>query len=101
MGKFQSGVVLVEHGRQGLRSRKESTIRASVWLQIFINKVGDHMPTDGSTHLPSCLTRSDVYELAREDLSQDGTPVCSRSTFFELWRREFQHVKIPPVNFII
>ena len=69
-----------------------------MWLHMFINKLGDHMPTDGSIHLPSCLTKSDIYELASVDLSVGDIMVCSKSSFFQLWKKEFQHVKIPPVS---
>ena len=90
--------VTIEHGRQGLRSCRDSTVRAASWLGMFVDKVGDRMPTDGTIHLPSCLTKSDVYNLAQEDLSQGGIPMCSRSSFFRLWKNDFKHVKIPPVS---
>ena len=58
-------------------------VRAKTWLDMFINKLGDHMPTDGTIHLPSCLTKSDIYELASEDLGDGGiNTVCSKSSFF-------------------
>lgn len=98
IAKFQSGILQIEHGRQGLRSCRDSTVRATSWLRIFVDKVGDRMPTDGTIHLPSCLTKSDVYNLAQEDLSQGGVPMCSRSSFFRLWKNDFKHVKIPPVS---
>ena len=98
IAKFQSGISQIEHGQQGLRSCRDSTVRAASWLRIFVDKVGDRMPTDGTIHLPSCLTKSDVYNLAQEDLSQGGVPMCSRSSFFRLWKNDFKHVKIPPVS---
>ena len=97
--KFTQGIIQIEHGLLGRKFSHGHVVRAKTWLDMFINKLGDHMPTDGTIHLPSCLTRSDVYELASEDLSDGGINiVCSKSSFFELWRNEFQHVKIPPVS---
>ncbi len=100
LAKFEEGVVQIEHGRQGRESTREPTVRAAMWLRTFIDKIGDRMPTDGSIHLPSCMTKSDVFDLARHDLSSGGLVVCSRSSFFQLWRRDFQHVKIPPVSIL-
>lgn len=98
LAKFVKGVVQIEHGRQGKQSLRVPTIRVGMWLRMFVDKVGDRMPTDGAIHLPSCLTKSDVYDLAQQDLSDGGVVVCSRSSFFQLWKSDFQHVKIPPVS---
>ena len=95
--KFEAGLIIVEHGRKGVRGPRNATLRANVWLHSFVKRVGDHMPTDGTIHLPSCLTKSDVYELACEDLTDGNIPMCSRSTFFSMWSKDFKHVKIPPV----
>jgi len=59
-GKFEKGVVQIEHGRQGRESVREPSVRGAMWLRMFVDKIGDHMPTDGTIHLPSCLTKSDV-----------------------------------------
>lgn len=98
LAKFEKGVVQIEHGRQGRESVREPSVRAAMWLRMFVDKIGDRMPTDGTIHLPSCLTKSDVYDLAWHDLSSGGLVVSSRSSFFQLWKKDFQHVKIPPVS---
>ena len=95
--KFVSGVVLTEHGRLGKGSYSSTIIRVISWLRMFFNKVGDHMPAKVEIHLPSCLTKGDVYALAIDDLSQGGLECCKKSTFYELWQVEFPHVKIPKV----
>lgn len=95
--KYQSGVVMVEHGRLGKCEISDSSIRVTSWLRTFSDKVGDRMPTSTAIHLPACLTKSDVYSLANDDLSQGGLPCCSISTFYEIWNRSFPHVKIPKV----
>ena len=96
--KFQQGAVIIEHGRFGKGSYSSTTIRVVSWLRMFIDKVGDHMPAKTQIHLPSCLTKSDVYGLAVDDLSQGGLECCKKSTFYQVWHTEFPHVKIPKVS---
>ena len=95
--KFNDGVVVVEHGLYKKSCFTDSTIRAVSWLRTFIAKVGDGLPTKNEVHLPSCLTKSDVYSLACDDLSQGGLEPCKLSTFYEIWRANFTNVKIPKV----
>jgi len=95
--KFRSDTIVVEHGHLGRGSYTRTTVRVVSWLRMFINKVGDHMPSKPQIHLPSCLTKSDVYTLAVDDLSQGGFECCKKSTFFQVWLNEFPHVKIPKV----
>ncbi len=97
-GKFASGVVVAEHGRLGKGHIGDASIRVISWLRTFVQKVGDRMPTSSDIHLPSCLTKADVYALAVDDLSQGGLQCCKPSTFYEIWKTEFPHVKIPKVT---
>ena len=55
------------------------------------------MPVKTEIHLPSCLTKGDVYALAVDDLSQGGLESCKISKFYQIWQQEFPHVKIPKV----
>ena len=70
----------IKHGRQGMQSLREPTVRAAMWLRMFVDKVGDRTPTDGTIHLPSCLTKCNLYDLAQQDLSDGGMSACSRSS---------------------
>ena len=96
--KFESSVVLVEHGLTWKTQASEATLRLTSWMRSFFEKVGDRMPMCKELHLPSCLTKVDVYDLARDDLTQGGLSCCSASQMYELWKREFPHVKIPKVR---
>ncbi len=96
--KFAAGVVHVEHGRQGLLQPRDRTLRATSWLRVFVDKVGDRMPMRSALHLPSCLTKADVYGLACDDLTQGDMQCCSISTFYDVWLKEFPHVHIPKVH---
>ncbi len=45
------------------------TFRVISWLRsTFSKRVGDQMPSSSAIHLPSCLTKADVYTLAKDDL---------------------------------
>lgn len=92
-----SDVVVIEHGHTGKTRPHESTLRLQSWMRSFFQKVGDHMPMSEAIHLPSCLTKVDIYELAREDLTQGGLQCCSASQMYEIWNKEFKNVKIPKV----
>ena len=95
--KFQQGVVLTEHGRLGRGEISDISIRVISWMHMFVDKVGDKMPTSMVTHLPSCLTKADVYSLAHDDLTQGGLECCKISTFYNIWKQNFSNVKIPKV----
>lgn len=96
--KFAHGVVTVEHGRTGRLNTSQITLRLISWMRSFFSKVGDHMPMSDDLHLPSCLTRVDVYQLAKDDLTQGGLPCCSLPHMYKVWNDEFAHVKIPKVK---
>lgn len=96
--KFVSGVVVAEHGRLGKSHIGDASIRVISWLCTFVQKVGDRMPSSSDIHLPSCLTKADIYALAADDLCQGGLKCCNMSTFYAIWKSEFPHVKIPKVK---
>ena len=96
--KFTSGILVAEHGRLGKVETSDASIRVISWLCSFVQKVGDRMPTSMAIHLPSCLTKSDVFTLASDDLCQGGLKCCKLSTFYEIWKHEFPNVKIPKVS---
>lgn len=88
---------MAQHGRLGKTHASDATLRVTSWLRTFVDKVGDRMPMSEQVHLPSCLTKADVYDLARDDLSSGGMECCAISTFYQIWNVEFPNVKIPKV----
>ena len=70
-------------------------------MRTFFQKVGDRMPMSEAVHLPSCLTKVDIYELAKDDLTQGGLHCCSISMMYEIWKSEFDNVKIPKVRSLL
>lgn len=95
--KFQSGVIRAIHGRASSSNLSTDTMRMTCWMRSFFSKVGDRMPMSNELHLPSCLTKADVYELACDDLTQGGLQCSSLSQFYSIWTAEFNYVKIPKV----
>ena len=96
--KFHDQVVVAEHGRLRKCEISDANIRVTSWLRTFFDKVGDRMPTSTAIHLPACLTKSDVFSLACDDLCQGGLQCCKISTFYNIWRNNFPNVKIPKVH---
>ena len=101
MDKFMAGIVHVEHGRSGFRYPQGPSSTAISWMRSFFDKVGDRMPMQQSFHLPSCLTKKEVYHIAKEDLQALGLECCSKTTFFEYWKMEFPNVVIPKVSTVL
>ncbi len=99
--RFADGIVSEEHGRQGEIMPRDFTIRAVSWMRTFFEKVGDRMLMSESIHLPSCLTKADVYCLAYDDLTSGGTESCSLTTFYRVRANNFPHVQIPKLHMFV
>lgn len=91
-------MLLIEHGLFGKPNPSELTLRLQSWMRSFFNKIGYRMPMSEDLHLLSCLTKVDIYELAKEDLMQGGLECCSVSQMYEVWKKHFKNVKIPKVK---
>lgn len=76
--------VVAEHGRLGKSHIGDASIRVISWLRTFVQKVGDRMLSSSDIHLPSCLTKADVYAVAADDLCQGGLKCCNMSTFYAI-----------------
>ena len=71
---------------------------AMAWLDNFAHKYADKMPDREKLHLPSCLSRRDVYTMCQVELEQVGVAPCSKSHFYYLWRKKFPNIAIPKVS---
>lgn len=97
--KFTDGVMQAEHGRLGMQQSSSSSLRMTSWMRVFFAKVGDKMPMNDNIHLPSCLTKIDVYNIAMDELNQGSMNFCvSLSNFYSIWAKHFPEVKIPEVH---
>ena len=57
------------------------------------------MPNSMTTHLPSNLTKTNIYQKLVYEMKQRGKPdILSQSYFFDIWKKNFSHVTIPKVS---
>ncbi|XP_077986807.1 uncharacterized protein LOC144441142 isoform X2 [Glandiceps talaboti] len=96
--KFLNGALKNIHGNTGmLRSRVEVNL-AKAWLTNYVALMGDKMPNTDQIHLPSSMTKIHVYTDYLADTRQPQSQKISQSSFYELWSKEFNHVRIPKEN---
>ena len=56
------------------------------------------MPNSLIIHLPSSMTKVQIYQRLVEDLTKRGkSNIISQSHFFDIWKKHFSHVTIPKV----
>ena len=68
------------------------------WMHKFVMHT-DAMPTNGLRNLPSCLTKSAVYNIYAEETRKANRPVLAMSTFlYNMWKVHFPDVVIPKVR---
>jgi len=78
------------------RGRSLSFDIAYKWFEGFILSA-DSMPNCGTKTLPSCLTKTAVYQIYKEQLA--GKPLLVKTTFlYSLWKTKFPNVIIPKVS---
>ncbi|XP_033108986.1 uncharacterized protein LOC117110398 [Anneissia japonica] len=75
-----------------------ATQQCRAWFCKFCNEYGDKMPMNDQIHLPSTLTKHDVYEHMKDDFELGNEDVCALVTFYKMWTSEFRHVVIPEVS---
>lgn len=97
----QKGQVRLVHGNSGCVRSSEKTDDAKAWMKVFFDSIGEHMPHTKQTHLPSFLTKGEVYQRMISEMEESGieeSGVISRSQFYSLWDLHFSHVVIPQVR---
>ena len=83
---------------QSPRSSHPRTQEAIGWMASFFDLMGDRMPNNVTLHLPSSTTKLQIYQRMLDDMSGRGKAVIiSQSHFFDIWKRNFDHVLIPKV----
>lgn len=89
----------ITHGNRGVKRPSNKKVDASAWMNDYFLTMGDHMPDSNRIHLPSFLTKREVYQKMCADLTKVGIKeIISLSTFYELWEKEYSHVLIPEVS---
>ena len=94
--------VKLVHGNQGIKRPTSKSLEASAWMKSYFERLGDYVPDSNRIHLPSFLTKREIYQKMHTDLLESGIKdIVSQSTFYELWERDFNHVLTPEVSYYI
>ena len=99
----REGVAKVRHRNSGQQRTRQSnkTTEAIAWMGTYFHLVGEHMPDADRIHLPSFLTKRDVYERMTAGLRENGLDereIISLSQFYYVWDTNFPQVQIPEVR---
>ncbi len=77
------------------------TTRSLTWLENYASKCGDKLPDSNRIHLPSCLTKGDVFSMMKRELADIGEEGCQEAVFFRHWRTDLRYIAIPKVKIIL
>ena len=95
--KFSQGLRLGIHGGCGQLRASPGTENAINFLEDYIKDLGDIMPNSSSVNLPSCLTKSTIYEEMVLKMKKLKRECVSETIFRRIWKEKFPHVTIPMV----
>lgn len=73
-------------------------LEAKTWFQKYVGRFGEKQPDRVEVHLAFCLTKKAVYTEYVQEMGKSGRAVLGKSSFHEMWQREFADVKIPTVG---
>ena len=80
---------------RGVRGPKVQVSMA--WLEKFSSEFGDKMPDSDRIHLPSSMSRKDIYDRMCAELTEAGDKPSSLTRFLYLWRTDHKNISIPKV----
>lgn len=86
------------HGNQDTSKTSSKTFQAIAWMTDYFETFTDKMPKVDKTavwNLSAGMAQIDVYMMYEEWCLDTETEKIERSYFYEVWHREFPHVKIP------
>ena len=85
------------YGRSGIESIGVQNARE--YFEDLFDKTGDKMPNlvPPEIHLPSCLTKLEVWRSVKRQLKSVGLECCSYARFVAIWKKHYKQVKIPQV----
>ncbi|XP_076106142.1 uncharacterized protein LOC143074678 [Mytilus galloprovincialis] len=65
-----------------------------MYFKEYAENFGEQQPDCPEIHLPSCLTKIAVFKDYKLQCDVSQQPSISLSSFYEMWRKEFSHVKL-------
>ena len=67
---------------------------AVTWMERYLSKKCDIMPTTGRLHLSDNFTHCEVYQAYKDDMLLDNVHFIQYRHFNRLWRLKFNNVVI-------
>jgi len=99
--QFRKNPALKITRKPTVRSESIKTTEAKAWMAQYFKRIGDKMPHVDQIHLPHGLTKQDVYQKMKQDLSQQGVLfTISQAHFYAIWKSCFSNVHIPKVSYV-
>lgn len=102
--QHESGAKIGFHGNKGLPKPRGNTEVAHALLGGILAQTAEPMPhnvyngyhgTGGIEYrLPSCFTRSSIFEELCSKMTAENLPLVSSSTFYNIWNTHFENFKV-------
>jgi len=92
-----------EHGAVSTQSMRgcnskisRCMVTAKLWFEKYVETTADRMPDEKKMHLPSCVTKLQVFKTYLEAFK--GRKTLSETQFCRMWRQFYPYVIIPKVH---
>jgi hypothetical protein len=84
---------------RGSKPRLLKTLVLTSWLKSFFETRVEMLPNKNVCHLPDNYSKYEVWKIYTSSLvDSDETCQFSYRSFMRIWKIDFPHVKIPPIN---
>lgn len=83
--------------KQTLFKRKNACIFFRLFSD-YIEDCADRIPNEDKFCLPTCMTKTEIYNTYVEDINRAGMKPISLPTFCRMWKSKFRNVIIPKVK---
>ena len=74
------------------RRPEEATLDAELWFHDLIKNVGEQSPESDLVYLPPA-TKADFWREYQDDRKEQER-IVSKTTFYNLWKTKFKHLKV-------
>lgn len=71
---------------------------AEQWLKRYSRNNGDFAPDKNKIYLPSCNTKTNIYEEYVDHMERLNEKPIAKSTFLSTWKKECSDITIPKVS---
>jgi hypothetical protein len=89
----------ISGGMHSHRQISEKYLAALDWLEEYAEYHADKMPHVAELWLPHRTRKVDLYQKYCNEMTENNTnDVIAQSTFFQMWKKRFPHLKVKQVN---